>query len=78
MTRDLIILRTWSSTGNNDWLSIRNRLQEFIASLDMETADKFTSQLCKAYDGFFPTKVEERRAAMNMKYKRPKKGIRGR
>ena len=78
MTRDLIILRTWSSTGNNSWTSIKDRLHEFIESLDMETADVLISQLCKTYDGFFPTKVEERRTTMNMKYKRPKKGTRGR
>ena len=78
MTRDLIILRTWSSTGNNGWQSIKDRLRDFIESLDMETADVFTSQLCKTYDGFFPTKVEERRTIMNLKYKRPKKGKRGR
>jgi hypothetical protein len=78
ITRDLIILRTWASTGTNDWPSIMGKLNEFVATLDIETADKFISQLCKAYDQLFPAMVAERRSAMNIKDKRPKKGIRGR
>jgi hypothetical protein len=78
ITRDLILLRARASTGTNDWPSLMGRLNEFVATLDTETADKFISQLCKAYDKLFPSMVAERRSAMNIKDKRQKKGQKGR
>ena len=78
LTRDIIILRAWASTGTNDWLTLIGRLDEFVDTLDTVTADKFVSQLCNTYDRLFPDMVANRRNAMKIKGWRQKKGTRGR
>ena len=79
ITRDLILLRARASTGTNDWLSLMGRLNEFVTTLDTETANTFVSQLCQAYDKLFPSMVAERQSAMHIKgSRRQKKGQKGR
>ena len=78
LTRDIILLRAWASTGTNDWLTLIRKLDEFVASLDTDTADTFVSQLCKAYDRLFPAMAANRRSAMKITGRRQKKGTRGR
>ena len=78
LTRDIILLRAWASAGTNDWLTLIGKLDEFVDTLDTDTAHRFVSQLCNAYDQLFPAMVANRRSAMEITRKRRKKGTRGR
>jgi hypothetical protein len=65
LTRDIILLRAWVSTGILDWPILFGRLNEFVSTLDKETAAKFVSQLCTAYDRLFPAMAASRQSAMH-------------
>jgi hypothetical protein len=74
LTRDIILLRAWVSTGTLDWLTLIGRLDEFVSTLDTDTAAKFVSQLCNAYDRLFPAMAASRQSAMHSRSCHKKKG----